>query len=125
MSYEVRFEGEIVISQPIPWKKIRNSPFLSINSKYDVILELDETMRDTDEGIAIIKQAVAVRPTYPNYLGNLMKHLQELVDAFPEHEFTGRLDVFGEENGDIRRIKVVDRVVTEFTPTLVWPEESE
>lgn len=129
MSYETQVTGEIQIIPPIPWKYIRDSVFLpdaaGKNPARDLVFVINERRAHCDEGLLLIRDAVAVTARFPNYAGNIIKHLQELVDAFPEHQFTGRLDMAGEDAGDLWRLNVVDRVATEHRPKLVWPKESE
>lgn len=139
MSYETKITGEIMIHPPLAWKHVRESVFLPENVisgstnegiGKNVTLRLEEIIEDTDEGRLIRVHAVAVEATYGGYSGyegKLVEHLQELVDAFPEHEFRGRIDGFGEDRDapDLWRVKVVNRKVTKFTPSIIWNYESE
>lgn len=138
MSYDTNITGEITIHPPIEWKYVRKSVFLEENailaadrlSRRDVAFRITEHQVETDDGTLINKQAVAVVPThagYAGYEGKLVEHLQELVDAFPEREFRGRIDGFGEDRDapDLWRVKVVNRKVTKFEPSIIWDYESE
>lgn len=137
MGYETNLTGEIEITPHIPWKYVRESVFLPENAvkgvrlnQRDVMFRIAEHIEDTDDGTLIWKSAVALVPTHRNYAGSITKHVQEVVDAFPEYDFSeGRIDAEGEGDGsgepDVWRLKVVDRVATEFRPKLIWPEESE
>lgn len=130
MGYETNFTGEIEITPPIPWKYIRESVFLELNARTsrsgrNITFRLDERVIQTDDGTLIHKEAVALVPTWYNYAGEIVAHVQEVVDAFPEHQFRGRIDAEGEEQGDVWRLKVVNRVAIKFTPELKWPAESE
>lgn len=132
MSYETTFEGEIEISPPIKWGSIRESLFLPENAGAlrgimgrCIMFRIAETPVETGDGTLIRKEAVALVPSFNNYAGKIVEHLQEVVNTFPDHEFLGRIDAAGEENADMWRLKVVNRVATKFVPELVWPEESE
>lgn len=132
MGYETNMNGEIEIVPPIPWKYVRESVFLPDNARSgdrfnrcDIMFRIEEKRVDRDEGIMVVRSAVALVPTHSTYEGNILARLQEVIDAFPEHEFRGRIDGVGEENEDMWRLKVVDRIATRFTPKLVWPKESE
>lgn len=133
MGYETILTGEIEIVPPIPWKHVRESFFLPENArrggKLDkhVMFRVEQREVETDEGTLVSKRAVALVPTHSSYAGNIVAHVQEVVNAFPEHEFRGRIDARGEdtETPDVWRLKVVNRVATKFEPKLVWPEESE
>jgi hypothetical protein len=56
------------------------------------------------------KTAVALVPTWEDSYKayNLVEHVQEAIDAFPDHTFTGRLDCEGDENTDLWRVVVRD-----------------
>lgn len=132
MSYETSMHGEIEIDPPILWRDIRGSVFLPENAvkgtrlnRRDIMFLILERTEDTDDGTLTRKEAVALVPTHSSYAGNIDEHLQEVVDAFPDHEFRGRIDGEGENNTDMWRLKVVNRRATRFEPTLLWPKESE
>lgn len=137
MSYDTNITGEIEIDPPLEWKHVRESVFLPSNARTgsrqsgrDVMLRIEQETRETDEGTLTVNRAVAVLATYAGYSGyegKLVEHLQELVDAFPEHDFRGRIDGFGEdrEAPDLWRVKVVNRKVIKFEPTILWERESE
>lgn len=137
MSYETNITGEITIHPPLEWKHVRESVFLPSNTRTgsrqsgrDVMLRIEQETRETDEGTLTVNRAVAVLATYAGYSGyegKMVEHLQELVDAFPEHDFRGRIDGFGEdrEAPDLWRVKVVNRKVIKFEPTILWERESE
>lgn len=142
MSNETQMSGEIEIHPPIPWKYIRDSVFLPTNARgdsaeitdrklrasmmRDIMFRVEQRSQETDDGTLVLKSAVALVPTHAgsNYAGSILKHLQEVVDAFPEHTFTGRIDGEGEESLDVWRIKVLGRTAMKFTPEFIWPEES-
>lgn len=138
MGYETELSGEIEIHPHIPWKYVRESVFLPGNATRgqrlngrDIMFRIAEHVEETDEGTLTIKSAVALLPTHNGYAGKIVDHVQEVVDSFPEYDFSnGRIDAEGEGDGvgqdpDVWRLKVVDRVATKFRPTLVWPKESE
>jgi Family of unknown function (DUF6205) len=131
MSYETTLTGEIEITPPLLWRDIQDSVFLEKNAQGKLGRQLcfivEQTQVETDEGTLHRKEAVALKPTYGNY-GNpefMQKHLQELVDAFPERIFRGRIEGNGEENVDMWRLKVVNGVARIFRPDIIWEKESE
>ena len=137
MGYETKLSGEIEIHPHIPWKYVRESVFLPENAVKgarlhgrDIMFRIAEHTDETDDGTLTWKSAVALVPTHRGYAGGIIKHVQEVVDAFPEFDFSeGRIDAEGEGDGsgepDIWRVKVINRVARQFRPKLIWPEESE
>ena len=129
MGYYTRVTGEINIQPPLTWNEFKDSPFLpgSPNDKteYDVRLRADEETVDTDEGQLVRKTASVVLPRWDDSFKayNLVKHVQAVIDAFPSHTFTGRLDCEGEEAGDLWRVVVRDDRAVKVTPRIVWPDE--
>ena len=132
MSYETVLTGEIEITPPISWKDAQGSVFLEENAQQiktgrQLRFVIEETQVETNEGTLIRKEAVALRSTFSNYgdPDTMKKHLQELVDAFPERVFSGRIDAEGEQNDDMWRLKVVNGVARIFRPLITWEKESE
>ncbi|MFG1846873.1 DUF6205 family protein [Micromonospora carbonacea] len=131
MGYITRFTGEIAITPPIHWGDIKDSPFLPDNARNrdgrDVMFRIAEAERDTLEGTLIARSAVALAPTWEDEMRgyDIVEHVQQVVDAHPGHEFTGRLDCEGEEAGDLWRLEVHDRRAVKVTPRIVWPDGSE
>lgn len=131
MSYETTLTGEIEIVPPISWHDAQDSVFLEENArgKLGRLLRfvITEEVVETAEGTLHRKSAGTLVPTHSNWgdPNTMQKHLQELVDAYPEHRFTGRIDGEGEKNVDMWRLKVVNRQVKVFRPDILWERESE
>lgn len=123
MGYNTSVSGEIRIEPPLTWRDFKDSPFAGTDK--DVTFRVDEETVTTDDGPLIRKTAVALVPawedSYKAY--NLVAHVQEAIDAFPEHTFTGRLDCEGEETADLWRVVVRDGRAVKVTPRIVWPDE--
>jgi hypothetical protein len=51
------------------------------------------------------------------------ENLEEIVAALPGRVFGGRLEIYGEEEGDIWGLRVKNGKVEQIEPTLVWPED--
>lgn len=133
MSYHTRFTGEIIIDPQLTWAQIKDSPFLPENARVgggrgrDLMFNVVTAERDTDDGTLTVRVAVGLVSTWEGEARgyDIEAHLQEAVDAFPGHQFLGRIDAEGERSADIWRLKVVDGRATRFDPAIVWPEESE
>jgi hypothetical protein len=123
MGYNTSVSGEIRIEPPLAWRDFKNSPFAG--NDRDVTLHIEAETVDTDDGPLMRKTAVALVPTWEDSYKayNLVEHVQEAIDAFPDRTFTGRLDCEGEEAGDLWRVVVRDRRAVKVTPRIVWPEE--
>jgi hypothetical protein len=131
MGYVTRFLGEIEIVPPIPWGKLTGSPFLPEAAEErdgrDLKFRLAEEAVDTDEGRLYRRSAVALVSTWEDDARGyeIVSHLQEAVNAFPGHEFRGRIDCEGEVAGDLWRLEVHDRKAVKVTPRIVWPDGEE
>jgi hypothetical protein len=139
MGYITNFSGELTITPPVPWSKIRNSKFLYENASStsrewrEVYLVVHEDCLPTHDGDLIRKHAVGIKVTMPydakNY--NVVEHLQELLGEIgTEFTVTGHFDANGEESGDIWRLTVVKdspgkNVATVVKPKMLWPEDLE
>jgi hypothetical protein len=123
MGYNTSVTGEIRIEPPLAWREFKDSPFAGRDM--DVKLRIDEETIDTDDGPLIRKTASAIVPawedSYKAY--KLIDHVQQAIDAFPGHTFTGRLECEGEENTDIWRVVIRDGRAVRIEPRIVWPDE--
>jgi len=55
----------------------------------------------------------------------IQRHLQDIVDHFPAHEFAGYVECrnMSDDNPPVARYYVRDRRVEMVTPTLAWPDD--
>ena len=133
MGYRLAALGTINIEPPIPWGKVRQSPFrptyLGGDEDMDVVLVIGEVEHETDQGILLVREATGVEQRYNDDPRNrdIEHHLQLLVEDFPGHAFTGRLDMEGEDQGDMWRLVInnVLRLVVRVDPIITWPDEGE
>lgn len=130
MGYNTSVEGSIAITPPLNWSQIKDSPFNPERGRLDgmdVVFAVDEETVDTHEGTLTRRTAEALVPAweeaYKAY--NLVKHVQQVIDAFPGHDFTGHLECEGEENADMWRVVVRDGRAVKVTPRIVWPEDGD
>jgi hypothetical protein len=133
VGYRVTFDGEITIDPPIRWEEITDSPFLPEKAAEDYYTGRDLMFRIAEEAVDVPggrlyrRSAVALVPTWEDDAqeGRVVEHLQDAIDAFPGHEFTGRLDVRGEVSPDVWRLEVQDvhgkRKAVKVVPLIVWP----
>lgn len=131
MGYSVSITGEIDITPPLPWGRIKGSPFLPDEARKgggkDVKFRIEQTDRETDEGTLTVRSATALMPTWTDdaRARRLVEEVQEVIDAHPGHEFTGRFDCAGERPGDLWRVEIHDRRAVKVQPRIVWPDGSE
>jgi hypothetical protein len=127
MGHYTTVEGEIAITPPLTWSELKDSPFARATNPTlrDVRLVVTEEQVDTPEGPLLRRSAAALVPAYADgYKAyHLVEHVQQAIDAFPGHAFTGRLDCSGEEAGDVWRVVVRDGRALEVRPQIVWPDE--
>lgn len=129
MGYVTSFRGEITIVPPIPWGKLQGSPFLPEAAKNnpggrDLKFRIVEEVVDTADGLLCRRSATALVSTWEDEARgyDIVEHLQEAVQAFPDHEFTGRIDCEGEDAGDLWRLEVHHRMAVKVVPRIVWPD---
>jgi hypothetical protein len=138
MSYDTRVLGEITITPPLPYPKIRQSPFRSTSrDKTTTVLMFveDNRVEDTDEGTLSRATGVGIkaREEGPEKHYGMDVELTKIVEDNPGHQFEGELIIIGADPGDIKRLRVERaagpgrgmhaRVVTD-TAELRWPDGS-
>lgn len=123
MGYNTSVDGEIRINPPLTWREFKDSPFAGTGK--DVTFRVEEETVTTEDGPLIRRSAVALVPTWEDSYKayHLVEHVQEVINAFPGHTFTGRLECEGEENTDLWRVVVRDGRAVKVTPRIVWPDE--
>lgn len=126
MGYYTRHEGEITITPPLPWRDIKDSPFVDANQadKHCKLRLVEETV-ETDDGTLTRKQAVAVTCTWTGQTKayRIEEHLQELIDLHgKDRTFSGYIEAEGEDAGDLWRLAVVGGRAVRIEPRIVWPE---
>lgn len=131
MGYNTSVSGEITITPPLTWNEIKASPFEPVGrGQYcaidiDLVLRIEETSVDTDEGTLVRRTgtALVMRQIDEYRARNLVEQVQQCIDLFPGHTFTGRLDCEGEENADMWRVVIRDGRAVRVEPRIVWPDE--
>jgi hypothetical protein len=127
MGTYTRVDGEIRIEPPLTWSEFKDSPFNTDSDNVNLCVRLDvaEEVVETDDGTLTRKTARAVIPiredSYKAY--RLTEEVQQVIDSFPQHVFTGRLECEGEQPGDLWRVVVRNRRAEEIRPKIVWPDE--
>ncbi len=138
MGYTTHVTGEFAITPPLTWNEIKNSPFTTPSAlgklqrlyfasdhDYDLALRVDEETVETDEGTLIrrVSKTLVMREIDEYRERNLVEQVQEILNLFPGHTFTGRLECEGEENTDLWRVIVRDGRAVKVEPRIVWPDE--
>jgi hypothetical protein len=128
MGYYTTVTGEIAITPPLTWREFKDSPFNttcidSYDGLKEVKLRVVEEQVDTDEGPLLRKLAVALVPESDDSRKyyHLIENVQEAIDAFPGHTFTGRFDCEGEDTGDLWRLVIRDGFAERVEPRIIWP----
>lgn len=125
MGYYTRVTGEISIEPPLTWAEVQQHINFATTANYNVRLHLDEETVDTDEGQLIRKTAAAIVPVTDDSFKayQLVEHVQQFMNEYPSHTFTGRLECEGEEAGDLWRVVIRDGRAVKVEPRIVWPED--
>lgn len=133
MSYYTHVTGEFAIDPPLTWAEIKNSPFerasrpAYLAEGIDLLLRVEETSSETDEGTLTQRSGVAlVMQEIDEYREEkLADQVQRVIDMFPGHVFTGRLDGEGEDNADMWRIIIRDGRAVKIKAQIIWPDEAQ
>jgi hypothetical protein len=129
MSYTTRVEGQFAITPALTWPEFKDSKFAPDNIKdsWDpsLVLHIVEEPVDTPEGPLLKRTAVALvmREIDEYNARDLLKEVQQAVDAFPGHEWSGRLECEGAENTDMWRVVIRDGRALKVEPVITWPED--
>jgi hypothetical protein len=129
MGYTTRVSGEFVITPALAWQEYKDSRFAPDNmkSRYEpsLILRVSEDSVDTDQGPLLRRTATALvmRQIDEYRERGLVDEVQDAVDAFPGHSWSGRLECAGEENLDAWRVVIRDGRAVRVEPTITWPDE--
>lgn len=121
------FNGEISITPPIAWSHVRDSRFRPENAAAwcdgrDLKFRLDEQAEEREDGTMIHRQAVALQPTEEVMVRlDIVKHMQEVLDAFPDHEFSGCIEAVGKCGP--WQLRVRDRQAVRIEGSIVWPDD--
>jgi hypothetical protein len=136
MGYLSRVTGNIeikpVVSHKDMLKLIEAGLAKQPNEKYysgsaDVCVEYYLDTEDTEEGRLIRYQGWNIEPTsedrYKAY--SLVEDVQKIVDLLgtEKYRYLGFLEINGEEDGDLWRVRIKDGKVKEIKPEIVWPED--
>lgn len=125
MGYESHWSGEIRITPPLTWAEIKSSRSPGLQ---DVRLRLDEQVEDTPTGQIRTVTSAAITPTSGSaYNGYAVgEELQAIVDAHPQHAFTGAIVARPlDPHGNPWRYVVLDRLVVRQEARLTWPDGTE
>lgn len=128
MGYVTHVTGEFSISPPLTWTEIKDTayaPGATVVELPDLELRIDEVSAETGEGTLIRRSAAALvmRKIDEYRERNLVEQVQDAVDSFPGHRWSGRLDCEGEENTDMWRVVIRDGKAQRVEPRIVWPDE--
>jgi hypothetical protein len=129
MGYTTHVVGEFAIEPPLTYAEFKDSKFAPDNivSSYNpsLALRVSEQVVEKEDGVFLRRTATALvmREIDEYRERGLVDEVQNAVDAFPGHTFTGRLDCEGEENTDMWRVVVRDGRAVKVEPRIVWPDE--
>ncbi len=130
VGYDSTLSGGFTIDPPLRYVEFKDSPFGAGGEKareagLGVCLVEERETVETDDGPLERRTAsrVVFAWNYPVKLYDIVTELQGLVDAFPDHEFTGEFQGEGSDFGDIWLLRVTeDRKVVRILPTITWPD---
>jgi len=119
MSDSSLYSGAILIHPPLTAEQIRQCPQDHWGARLDVV----ETSVPTPTGTVLTRTAARMIPPDGHGRG-INAYVQAVIDLFPEHEFTGHIEIDWEAGyGDPRpsRYVIRGRKVVEIQARLIWP----
>lgn len=133
MGYGSTVQGHWDIKPFLTAKELRGHPELTGAAKKrpdrerDAFLVIEKSVELTEDGenVKVFSRRVEALhgdEEYSRY--GLGETLDEIVNAFPDHEFTGRMVCHGED-GEWWAFVVKDHKVHEIRPTVVWPDDDD
>lgn len=131
MGYNSTLRGEIEISPPLRWGQYKDSDFYGYDraqgNDKGIYIVGDSEKVETLDGTLEKRTAARIEFAWPYAvkLYDVVEELQEIVDAYPDHSFTGEFEGSGANFGDIWKLVVgEDRQVRKILPTITWPDGS-
>lgn len=130
MGFYSSASGVIKVSPPITAKELRAHPELTDvdgNRDRDAFLVIEKSVTQTDEGelVRVISDTISpLDPDQSQKRYGLQEHIQDIVNAFPDRIYAGRIYETGED-GHQSAYVVRHGVVKTLTPKIVWPDEDE
>lgn len=122
MGYYSTVRGSIEFTPPIRIDELRANPNLSkYESGRDTGFYPDMVLTSADN---ILYNTIECAVSHKFKAYDVKDNLDEIVNALPDRSFTGRLEVYGEEESDIYGYRVKNGVVELIQPTLVWPNDA-
>ena len=128
MSYGIKVRGAFMIEPPLTAAELRDHPEFTEdwkNTQKECYIVVDRAVQAAEDGENVVMRGVSVAVTSPDDAfsrSGLNPQLQAIIVAYPGHEFTGFLELTGQD-GDKSRLVVRDGVLIEQQPRLVWPDE--
>jgi hypothetical protein len=119
-AYDSHFTGRIDITPPLTWAQIKNS---TADELRDLRLVTIEAAEDTPTGQIRVITGEAIVPSRTSPCGGHEIHseLQSVLDAFPDHEFTGAIEARPEDpHGTPWRYVIRGRTVVRQEPAITW-----
>ncbi|GGU40733.1 hypothetical protein GCM10010289_72160 [Streptomyces violascens] len=118
--YYTYVTGEIRIEPPLTLAECRASRFSGRSSEGPRAIMLDAREQPPQRTVG----RVLPDRDDAESLGQLEDDVQELIDAFPGHEFRGRFQCMGDGHwDDMWGVVVIDGCARRVTPRVIWPDE--
>lgn len=136
MGYGQRTEGVIKIDPPINAKEIRDRKDLFIDDVWatrnaagkeltkNAYILVQKEVTYTEDAELVRTRGIAIVVPGPDEQFSrysIAEDIQEIIDAFPDRVYTGRILLTGED-GAQSAIRIRGGVAEEIYPEIVWPE---
>jgi Family of unknown function (DUF6205) len=129
VGYTTYVTGEFTITPPLTWPEFKDSKYapdnLESRREPPLVLQVEEETVTTELGplLRLTATALVMREIDEYRAYDLLEKVQEAIDSFPGHTFTGYLACDGEQSSDIWRVVIRDGRAVRVEPRIVWPDD--
>ncbi|MER0476788.1 DUF6205 family protein [Streptomyces sp. Edi2] len=129
MTYYTAVSGQILIDPPLRGAALKKSPFYNPwaggEAQRCICLGIEEEPAGPEEAGEPVARRVISADVERLDAFDMEGELQELIDEFPGHTFTGRLECIGDNHwNDMWGVTVRNGRAEEVKPTVTWPGDA-
>jgi len=129
VGYYSRITGVITIAPSLKWSEYKDKGLTETGAPDwpSVVLRTHEEERDGEGGVMFVRWADGIIPATDESVKayDLEAEVRAIVTTFRAgHTFTGYLEISGESQGDLWRLRIRNGRVVRVVSLVTWPEEA-